>query len=897
MKFILVSDSLSASAVRKKLAAINVIDLKVGTFTSLIEHLSELWLVPTINDNFEQILTEQIFATPKAFWAKSFKVDPIGSLSLVESSLRIILSALPLSQSLNLLIDDSTRVGRYYNDLVMLYNSMKHCRPREQLMAKAWLNISDLPSIEPVELICAPDLLFLEIWQKELVDKLLSLSTVNEDTIVITSALTEIYRPNIDLNTDILFLSEHLFSDSYLNSIDPKNIHWLTCRDSLQEVEVVVGMLKEALDTGIKPSEIAVIVPNDPDIGTTLISLMNYVGILSSNKNTVEHVYQWELQLIKDCLIFFQELRLYGDAYAPMSLTAILTNPLMPWSKYTSQKYADLCFKGAFRKPLSELNFPEVDSTILKVLCSDSNSEWDIWLESIIGYLQFPKDARYSSKTRCLDSIYELKQYQTKIQQVDFNQQLTLLINQIQPKHLPIENEKRGELRNGILVFDETEVLLTPIKHLFVLGFNEGCYEVTPSMPGVFTKSNWHDLAMLADLQFDRTSDKQDYLQALLKNNLSKATHSITVLLSEQSFDGSKINPSATLLDMALCFQPVTNVMPEVLLKSVKSSDINLPFFTVKKVPAVPQYQIPMAFRDIELNQDLIKINIDKEGNQRTESPSSLNDMLVSPLAWFLNRQGLTSKGWEVQELSVALQGTIAHKVFELQFANKSKLSIDDYEALFKEAITIEAPFLLTSFWRIERLQLQNEIQIALIPFVEWCRFQEWRIKNTELELLGSLWGLPLRGFADAIFKNNKSILIIDYKKSKSDKRLKMLNEGFDLQTSIYRELFQQMTNTNVMNIKSGYYTLNDRKLLVDNIPYSNGIGIEQLQPNVKLIEQSKNAIDKIKARIEELRKGKIVLNSDIDKNKWNNLGITVEYTFNKHPLVKYFMRSEGEQL
>ncbi len=897
MRFVLVTDSLSASVVRKKLASTGAVNTKVGTFTSLIELLSELWLIPNIEDDFKQNLSDKALEANDAFWSESIMVDRIASLASVESSLRLILSALPLNEPLELLKDSSTRMARYYNDLVILFDSLEHCRPRIQLLSAAWLKVADLQSIESLELICSPELLDLELWQTQVVDKLLSLRTEQEDSALITSALTEVYQAHPDISGELCFLSKQLFNASDLHhSSAPNNIHWLSCRDSLQESEVTVGMLKSAIDSGTNPNEIAVIVPSHSEMESTLPDLMNYAGILSSNKQAVSSAYQWELQLIKDCLIYFQELTDYRDAYAPMSLAAIITNPLMPWSKYTSQKYADLCFKGSFRNTRANIEFPEPDNALLEVLCCDSVSNWAVWLEQIIEHLRFPKDARYASKKVCLEVIDELKIYQTQMQQVDLKQQLNLLINQIQPKNFSNDNTSPGELQNGILVLEESEVLLSHVKHLFILGFNQGSYEATPAIKGVFTKNNLKYLSMQTGLEFDRTSAKQNYLQALLRNNLSKASHSITLLLSEQSYDGSTIQPSATLLDMALCFQPMEGVKPELLIERVHSSEIKLPFISHEMETAKVKPKTVIELSDIELGIDLIEINQDINGNQRTESPSSLNDMLVSPLAWFLNRQGLTSKGWDVQELSISLQGTIAHKVFELQFDTESKLSIEEYVTLFNEAISIEAPFLLTPFWRIERLQLQNEIQKSLIPFVEWCQKQKWNIKETELEMFGSLWGLPLRGFADSIFEQDNETLILDYKKSKSDKRLKMLNEGFDLQTYIYRELYQQMTKVSVSNVNSGYYTLNDKKLLVDGIPHSNNADIEQVRPRVSLEEQSSLAIEKVEERISELRKGQIKLNSDEDNQKWNELGIAAEYIFERHPLVKLFMKPEGEQ-
>jgi hypothetical protein len=371
------------------------------------------------------------------------------------------------------------------------------------------------------------------------------------------------------------------------------------------------------------------------------------------------------------------------------------------------------------------------------------------------------------------------------------------------------------------------------------------------------------------------------------------------LLLSELNFDGSKSLPSSTLLDMALCFQPIDKVKPELLLTSINDQNIKLPFFTVESVSSdIQETSEPTEFKldTLELAQDLIALNKDKDGNQRSESPSSLSDMLVSPFAWFLNRQGLTSKGWEVQELSIMLQGTIAHKVFELHFDSQSHFSIENFEELFNESIVIEAPFLLNSSWRIERIQLQNEVYKSIVPFVEWCQSRHWKIKETELSMLGHLWDIPLRGFADAIFENTQTALIIDYKKSKSDKRLKMLNAGFDLQTYIYRELYQQMTKTNVINIRSGYYTMNDNVLLVDGVAKDNSTEIQQVSPEVSLEDQSENAIKEVMKRLSELRNGTIELNSIDEQKRWNEIGIAAEYTFDRHPLVKHFMKSAEEK-
>ena len=104
------------------------------------------------------------------------------------------------------------------------------------------------------------------------------------------------------------------------------------------------------------------------------------------------------------------------------------------------------------------------------------------------------------------------------------------------------------------------------------------------------------------------------------------------------------------------------------------------------------------------------------------------------------------------------------------------------------------------------------------------------------------------------------------------------------------------MTKVSGINVNSGYYTLNDKKLLVDGVPHSNNADIDLVRPRVSLEEQSSLAIEKVEERISELRKGQIKLNYDDDNKKWNELGIAAEYIFERHPLIKEFMKSDGEQ-
>mgnify|MGYP000701028743 FL=1 len=134
------------------------------------------------------------------------------------------------------------------------------------------------------------------------------------------------------------------------------------------------------------------------------------------------------------------------------------------------------------------------------------------------------------------------------------------------------------------------------------------------------------------------------------------------------------------------------------------------------------------------------------------------------------------------------------------------------------------------------------------------------------------------------------------YKKSKSKDRITRLNSGYDLQTLIYRELFNQQEGGNPASTHSGYYTLNDQTLVIDGFASSSVKGITQAQLAVDLDGQSERAVIKIKERIKQLREGEVLLNQEDDIDFWKEFGIKAEYSIDGNPLVGHFMKPVEEQ-
>ena len=269
---------------------------------------------------------------------------------------------------------------------------------------------------------------------------------------------------------------------------------------------------------------------------------------------------------------------------------------------------------------------------------------------------------------------------------------------------------------------------------------------------------------------------------------------------------------------------------------------------------------------------------------------------MVSPLAWLLDRQGLSPRGWDIQSLDVALKGTIAHKVFELHFDAKKPFSFDEYDHMFDEAIRKEASYLHEPRWRMEKVQLKHEVHKALQPFIDWCDKEGWSIALLEKRLEGQLFGLTLKGYVDAIFTQGDKALVLDYKKSKSDNFVKRLNSGFDLQTMIYRRLYEQGDYSEDA-VHSGYYALNDRRLVLDFFEETDVENIKQVQLEITSIKkQSQQAEQCIKELIKQLKSGVVELNSEDDKAYWEAFGIkSVQYAIDDNPIINQFLKAAEE--
>ena len=358
MKFVLMPDSLSAAWFRGVLATQGSVGVKVGTFAGLLDTLKSLWLLHDIEDVFDQTFKTAVIETNNTFWSKSIKVDEPSTLSELEASLKFILSVLPLNTSLDKISNPKSRIDHYFNDFVTLHALMGEVRPVDQMLGMQWLSQSDSDSIEPLELIYLPEFFAFDTWQIEVVERLSSLKPENAADEQVLKLLVDALEVSATKESDIQQLAKTLYKAPIVsNAICPENIRWLACRDSLQECEVLVGMVQSSLKQGLSIDEIAVVLPRNSEHLHILPGLLNRSGILTSNTHQSKTVLEWDVQLLKDLLVYFSFKKELKDAASPMSMAAVLTNPLMPWSLNRGQRYADMHFSGVLKEKVDENGF------------------------------------------------------------------------------------------------------------------------------------------------------------------------------------------------------------------------------------------------------------------------------------------------------------------------------------------------------------------------------------------------------------------------------------------------------------------------------------------------------------------------------------------------------------
>jgi len=322
---------------------------------------------------------------------------------------------------------------------------------------------------------------------------------------------------------------------------------------------------------------------------------------------------------------------------------------------------------------------------------------------------------------------------------------------------------------------------------------------------------------------------------------------------------------------------------------------------------AVASLPRPMQLTDLDLGRDLLELGVDAAGQPKPESPSSLETLMVSPLAWLCRRLEAEPKSWAPEEATPALLGQIAHGVFEELFVPGSALPAraglaERVAELLEVKIGELAPFLRAPQWQVERHNLVGSLTRAAQAWAEVVGALNAQILAGEVWLAGRFHGITIHGQADLILGvGDERLLVVDYKRSSSAGRRSRMQRCYDSQASLYRTMIQtggvknqdnqglaeRLTKSHEIGIV--YYLLNDQVALSDAMLLGTSAIArwEVAGPDV-----SSAAIALICKRLDNIRSGRVVLNGTEDPAYFEKAAGFKSYAFDVSPLVRLFARS-----
>lgn len=877
MQFVLTENAVTAAQVRSDLARENSVGIRVGNMDALLQTLAELWLLAPPQVDWDRRLRQAALSLGDAFWARSIQADEARTLAQLSQSLEFLLEHVELGEAPKRIESPATRYERYYDDLVRLHEAMDYVRPEPQMLADLWFQNRHLASIEPLNLRVHLDRDRLPPWQNTLIDALPALSA---QATSIRALEVESGKP-LDQDLSLKDVTSTLFKPE-TNPVSSDRLHWLTCRDAWQEVEAVTAMIQEATRQGTPPEQIAIVIPKGSSYGERLEPALNRAGILLSNTSGGERIHDWQTTLIHDLIQFRR------NPSIPMACMSVLTNPVMPWSNARGHQFAEQIAKD--RKPNSS---EEKEQAMLDALFQE-DVPWQLdplieWLHQVTAQCR-PLNQYALTHERMSTLLEQLGILLDRPQQESLETQLDRALAQMPAGDIALNTEANRFL-NAVTLVNETQILPFQVDELFLLGFNEGSYQHTPEKTGPIPREHWGEIGSRAGLNIPSLQKSEQDWQEQFRTLLGCAQNRITFTLAQSDADGSELAPSESLVDFALCLMPASELKPESLLKPASAFKHPLLIASTVTPEATPDPDL----QDLALKTDLLQAKNRNRTEPLPESPSSLERLMLSPLMWVLDRFHLKSRQWTPLAADPLVQGNVAHRVFEL-FAENTHANWNDaqFEAVVEQAIQEKADFMNRPEWRFEQRQLRQQVYQALTSFLNWCQETQWRIEAVETRLQGTLWGIEISGLADAVLHNGAQTLILDYKKSKHDNYFNRLNNGYDLQTYIYRSLFSPLAGSGFA--ASGYFTMNDAHMISDH-PLPEASGIKVRQPNVPLAEQSRNASERISERIKALQDGVIPLNTEQDAHNWNKVGVK-PYQLEDSPesaLVRRFTRPSKE--
>ena len=896
--FILVPDGSAARRLRRLLAARSPRQgILVGTWPELIEQAKSAYLISPLSSDWRPRLHSALEKIPDAFWSNSFEVAPEETTAEVEAALALLVGATDVNSGRVITDSDqlSERPRKHVQDIVRLVKELDGLLPDELLAIQQLISTASNTAIRKLVVCCIEGFPSLTRWQVALIGKLNADTEIDRDpelmrllqSLLLDASPT---TPQSSLHA----LQQHLFAAPEEPAPLDTTVQWLGVRDSLEEAEVAAGMAQQMLaeNPGLKPSDIGLLMPDSFTYSLAVNDAFSSAGLPLSGL-PVDH---WQRDLGGEALFHFLYCR--QKPSPAMALAVCLSSPLMPWSKEQGAELAQAVMDGDYRlRPFPTAT--QSDRQMLDLLRDGDESAETLAaaIQAFVGLLdggeQFESHI-YHAKAKA----EELRAALAGKTEIDW----ALLRRLSSPKNISTGESPNFNLE-GITVWRESHEAWRPVRFLIVLGFASGHYPVASGDSAVFVSDDLlairHSLGLSPGTPADHMSDRR----ARFKRQLAAVADFGCFMIPRRDSSGASQSPSESLVFMSQLYSGIDDAESLILEMDV-TADRDRTRFLPNIEPEPPCLPRAIVAEDIQFGVDLLTLRTDAEGNLRPESPSSLETLMVSRLAWLLRRVNAEPLGWEPERPDVMLLGTLTHQVFEELFQMSRPIpdpaTIDSQiEPLLDSAIRTHAPFLRAAQWQVERKHLASSIHKAALAWREVLVTLKADILGTEEWLQGTLDGLPIHGQADILLGlPDGRLLVVDYKRSSANSRRPRMQKGYDSQANLYRTMLQtggpkSEDNTALLDrLRAGdttgivYFMTNDQTSLSDALVVESGAipGWEVLEGDVAHL-----AMGLIRERLREVSGGQLYLNREGDAQFFDKQAGVKPYALDNSALIPLF--------
>ena len=953
--FLLTPDSSCSRRLRRQLAKQSTrMGVLVGTWPELIEQACTDYLILPHSDDWNNRFHESLGSLPEAFWFNSFGVSPVDTAAEVEGALSLVVSATSLNLSTSTTAESSRpivlppleslpeRLGKRIKDIQHLLLALEDTLPGELKVLQQLISADSDRAIRKLVIAQIEDFPALTLWQQALIEKLnddagvapdpdllaflRNLRSNNGDVPVIGSRSSASTASDtvIELPNALAYLQQHLFTpkaDDQQDQLETDNtVQWTGVRDYLEEAEVAAGMVQQILSrrSDVIPAEIGLLIPESFEYALAVGDAFTTAGLPLSGL-PVDH---WQRNLGYEALFHFLYCR--QKPYPAMAMAVCLSSPLMPWSDENGATMAQAIMDGNYK-----LRSPHwanaADRQMLELLRGSDDTPGSLAkaIRSFVDLMVGDEFHLYQARSMANTLCNILKTQST----LDWS-----VLRRLSAPGNIITGGKTEFNQDGVTVWQEGHEPWRPVRFLIVLGFCGGHYPRVTKVSSVFVAE---DLLALQQAGLPVSGpDKNGRLEReRFQRQLGAVSEFVNFMIPRMDAMGGTLVPSNWLIFMAQLFRNIDTADSLVLEIDVDSDRQQMNFLpSVECCEVQPPREITAT--DMEFDCDLLGLRVDESGNQKPESPSSLETLMVSRLAWLLRRLNAEPTIWQPESPDALILGTLTHKVFETLF--QAGQPVPDREQiigciprLLDSAISEHAPYLRSAQWQVEQKQLAASISTAALAWGNMLITLRAEILATEVWLKGWLTieedrdSIPIHGQADCVLGlPGGELLVVDYKKASSGGRRGRMQNGFDSQLDLYRIMLQTEGLKDEANEplrqrlkdaeKTGvlYFMANDQTALAAYTKFLDISGIPGWEtiPRSALPEKmyeemlkspwqerladftmETSASTLIKLRLKQARQGKLVLNRPWESEFFQKFGSLTPYAMDNSPLISMF--------